>query len=140
MQKAPQSQAQEKPKPKAMPKVEANFGKPGNISKEWPKIVTNLKNNGKIVLYTNLVGTQATELNDITVGIQFNKEITPFGKAVLEKQENVKEVENLVSNVCGKPMQVKYIENKAQKAEEPSIETSLQDIANASDIPFNIID
>ena len=37
----------------------------------WPEILTDLKQNGKIVLYTNLINTQAKEINDMTVGIEF---------------------------------------------------------------------
>ncbi len=102
------------PKPPQKPKMQMAVGGSGNIAQEWPKIVTNLKNNGKIVLYTNLMNTQATELNDMTVGIQFKGGLTPFGKTVLEKQENIHELETLVSKVCGKPMQIKYVEGNVR--------------------------
>ena len=42
-----------------------------NPAQYWPQIVNDLKQNGKIVLYTNLIGTVAKELNDMTVGIEF---------------------------------------------------------------------
>ena len=54
------------------------------------------------MLYTNLIGTRAKELNDMTVGIEFPKGMTAFGKAVLEKQENIKELTKLVSMASGK--------------------------------------
>ena len=38
-----------------------------DLSKSWPRIVSDLKQNGKIVLYTNLINTKAEELNDMTV-------------------------------------------------------------------------
>ena len=112
----------------------------GNITKEWPKIVTDLKNSGKIVLYTNLINTEATEINDMTVGIQFKNGITPFGKTVLEKQENIHELTKLVSMACGKEMQIKYIDAGTHAKAKPTPEQTLKDIANASDIPFNIIE
>ncbi len=43
------------------------------IAKAWPNILGSLKNNGRIVLYTNLINTQAKEINDMTVGIEFTK-------------------------------------------------------------------
>ena len=112
----------------------------GNITQLWPSIVTNLKQNGKIVLYTNLINTEAKEINDMTVGINFKKGITPFGKTILEKQENIRELTNLVSMACGKEMQIKYIDDSQIVKAQPTREENLQNLANESNIPFNIID
>ena len=110
-----------------------------NPAQYWPQIVNDLKQNGKIVLYTNLIGTVAKELNDMTVGIEFPNGMTPFGKAVLEKQENIREIINLVSMACGKEMQIKYlVQNSSQH--KLTNEENLQKFANQSDIPFNIIE
>ena len=76
----------------------------------------------------------------MTVGIQFKKGMTPFGKTVLEKQENIHELTNLVSMACGKEMQIKYMNEGEQIKQKPSIEQSLQDLAQASDIPFHVVD
>ena len=46
-------------------------------------ILNDLKQNGKIVLYTNLMNSTASEINDMTVGISFPKGLTPFGKTIL---------------------------------------------------------
>ena len=105
----------------------------------WPEILTDLKQNGKIVLYTNLINTQAKEINDMTVGIEFKNGMTAFGKTVLEKPENVREISKMVSMACGKPMDIKYISNDTQ-VNEISQEESLQQFASDSDIPFNIIE
>ena len=118
---------------KAMPKF-------SNKSEEyWPQIVNQLKQNGKIVLYTNLLNTRAREINDMTVGIEFPNGLTPFGKTVLEKQENIREISNLVSIACGKEMQIKYISGAPQKI-QISKEESIQNLANDSDIPFNVVE
>ena len=79
------------------------------IEEYWPQIVKDLKQNGKIVLYTNLMNTRAKEINDMTVGIEFPNGLTSFGRTVLEKQENIKELSNLISMASGKPMNIKYI-------------------------------
>ncbi len=111
-----------------------------NKSEEyWPEIVNDLKQNGKIVLYTNLMNTKAVEMNDMTVGIQFPNGMTSFGKTVLEKPENVREITNLVSIACGKEMQIKYIDNSQVETIVDKGE-DLKNLANESDIPFNIID
>ena len=105
----------------------------------WPQIVSDLKQSGKIVLYTSLIGTRATEVNDMTIGIEFPKEVTAFGKTVLNKQENIKEISSLVSMACGKEMQIKYIMGQSNNM-EVSNEEILQNLANESDIPFNIVE
>ena len=112
-----------------------NYSK--NSQEYWPQILGDLKQNGKIVLYTNLINTQAKEINDMTVGIEFPNGMTPFGKTILEKQENIKEITNLVSMACGKPMQIKYIVNSTQTKQITNDQT-LQNLANESDIPFTI--
>ena len=92
----------------------------------------------KIVLYTNLMNTKAREINDMTVGIEFPNGLTSFGKTVLEKPENIKELTNLVSMASGKPMNIKYITNISipKETNEPNI----KEIANESDIPFHVIE
>ncbi len=117
-----------------------NIKKFSNKSEEyWPQIVSDLKQSGKIVLYTNLMNTKATELNDMTVGIEFPNGMTSFGKTVLEKPENIREISNLVSMACGKEMQIKYI-SANNTVHQLSKEEDLQNLANQSDIPFNIIE
>ena len=111
-----------------------------NKSQEyWPQIINDLKQNGKIVLYTNLMGTTAKEINDMTVGIEFPNGMTSFGKAVLEKQENIREISNLVSMAFGKEMQIKYL-TQVEKPHTMTNEENLQNFANESDIPFHIIE
>ena len=111
---------------------------PDKAEEFWPEIVNDLKENGKIVLYTNLINTKAVELNDMTIGIEFPKELTPLGKTILEKQENVRELSTLVSMACGKEMQIKYI--TPEKKHELTREESLKNLTNGSDISFNIIE
>ena len=43
----------------------------------------NFKNNGKIMLYTNLLNTNAVEINDMTIGIEFPNGITAFNEKVI---------------------------------------------------------
>ena len=105
----------------------------------WPEILTDLKSSGKIVLYTNLINTRAKELNDMTVGIEFPTGMTAFGKTVLEKPENVREISKMVSMACGKDMQIKYIPMN-NEVHQITNEENLQNLANESDIPFNIIE
>ena len=83
--------------------------------------------------------TNAVQVDDKTVEIKFRNGINSFGKAVLEKQDNIKEITNLVSMACGKNVQIKYISDMANQPVEHNPEDDIQKIANESDIPFNII-
>ena len=118
----------------------AGIGKDKKPAQYWQDVVNNLKKNGKIMLYTNLLNTNAVEINDMTVGIEFPKGLTPFGRTVLEKPENKTEISNQVSIACGKEMHIKYIDTKPQDAAELSEEQELSNFANEFDIPFDVIE
>ena len=118
----------------------AGIGKDKKPAQYWQQVVNNFKQSGRIMLYTNLLNTNAGEIYDITVGIEFPKGITPFGKTVLEKPENKIEISNQVSIACGKTMQIKYIDTKPQDSGEESEESELSNFANKFDIPFDIIE
>lgn len=126
---ATQSKATEKPQKKYSTEA----------AKYWPQIVNDIKSSGKIVLYTNLMNTKAVELNDMTVGIEFPNGITAFGKTVLEKQENKREIANLVSIACGKEMQIKYISGQ-NAPKQLTNQDNLQNFAKEQDIPFEVIE
>ena len=108
--------------------------------KFWPEIVNNLKSQGKMGLYTNLIGTVATEINDMTIGIEFPNGMTAFGKAVLEKPENTKVISDLVSIAKGKEMHIKYIDSGNNSQEPQSNVETIENFANGMDLPFNVID
>lgn len=118
----------------------AGIGKDKKPAQYWQQVVNNFKQSGRIMLYTNLLNTNAVEIDDMTVGIEFPKGITPFGKTVLEKPENKIEISNQVSIACGKTMQIKYIDTKPQDSGEASEESELSNFANKFDIPFDIIE
>ena len=117
--------------------ITRNYSK--NSNEYWPEILTDLKQSGKIDLYTNLMNTKAKELNDMTVGIEFPGGMSSFGKTILEKPENIREISKMVSMACGKPMEIKYLSQNNQ-VNQMTQEENLQQFANDSDIPFNIID
>lgn len=95
----------------------------------WPNILQKLKSNGKVMLYANLLNSRAIELNDMTIGIEFSGGLNDFRKQLLETNENRREIEKLVSIVCGKEMQIKYIDKpesniKASKSNSVNVETT----------------
>ena len=117
----------------------AGIGKNSKPAQYWKAIVNNLKQNGKIVLYTNLINTNAVEINDMTIGIQFPGGITPFGKAVLDKPENKQEIIKQVSIASGKEMHVQFIDTKPQE-QVNNEEQEISSFANGFDIPFDVVE
>ena len=115
----------------------SNTIKLGNSVQNWPKIVDNLKQEGKITLYTNLLNSTANEINDMTVGIKFERGLTPFGKAILEKSENMSEIVKQVSTEMGKPMRVVLIDNNDEIAAKAD---NFSNIGKDLDMPINIIE
>lgn len=111
--------------------------KSGNNVGYWSDVVNNLKKNGKIVLYTNLINTNAVEINDLTLGIEFPNGLTAFGKTVIEQPENMQELVKQVSILAGKEMRIKLIDakNNATTAKE-NIDNGLSSLG----IDINIID
>lgn len=109
----------------------------GNYVPYWQTVINQLRENGKVMLYTNLINSKAKEINDMTIGIEFGNGLTAFGKTVLEKPENKQELIRLISIQAGKEMQIKYLEKGQEKTEEKKgVEKKLEGL----DIPFHIIE
>lgn len=102
----------------------------------WDKIIGDLKESGKVMLYSNLANSSAIELNDMTVGIKLSDGLTPFGKSVIGKTENISEITKLVSMEYGKPMQIRLIDNNSAKSDENPMDSIVKEL----DLPLNIID
>lgn len=102
----------------------------------WGKIVSSIKEDGKVMLYSNLANSNAYELNDMTIGISFPEGLTPFGKSVIAKSENIAELTKLISLEYGKTMQIRLIDNTNEKSEDSAIDNIVKDL----DLPLNIIE
>ncbi len=127
----------------------------GNIITNWQNVLNDLKKQGKVMLYANLIGTEAVEINDMTVGIRFNNGLNSFRKELLQQPENMNVLTKEISIVCGKPMQIKFEDasgmkgnkHKENKQEEKIInkeenvsEETGEDILEGLDIPINFIE
>ncbi len=102
----------------------------------WSNVINNLKQLGKVMIYTNLINTNAREINDLTLGIEFPNGLTAFGKTVLEKPENMQELVKQVSIEAGKEMRIKLIDLKASNKLEAKSDNGLSSLG----ININIID
>lgn len=80
------------------------------INEEWNKVVNQFKTEGKIMIYTNLLNTRLTQINDLFIGIEFPNGLTAFGKTVLEKNENMNELIKRISIIFGKEMKIKLVD------------------------------
>lgn len=103
----------------------------------WPKVVNRLKETGKMVLYSNLVNTKAKQKDDLTIEVIFPNGLTPFGKSMLERPENMNEITKLIFEECGKEMRIKYI---SAEDYHPKEENSIENMVKKLDIPINIIE
>ena len=103
----------------------------------WPKVLENLKNSGKMILYSNLVNTKAKQKDDLTLEIVFPNGLTSFGKSLLERPENTNELSKIVAMECGKEMRIKYIDGKEYV---PKQENNLENMIKGLDIPVNIVE
>lgn len=107
--------------------------------KGWKNVLDELRQSGKIMLYSNLLKAKPIEINDMTVGISFPEGLNAFGKSILEKSENIIELSKIISMEYGKDMKVRIIEDveSLPKKEEKN---ELESMANDLDIPFNVIE
>ena len=86
-----------------------------------------------------MLNTNAIELNDMTIGIEFPNGLTPFAKSVLEKPESISELTRLISMEYGKEMRVKIAPNIQKEVRQKEV-NPIENIASNLDIPFNIIE
>lgn len=114
-------------------------GKDGKTREKWPNILNNLKKSGKILLYTNLINATPVELNDLVIGIEFKNGVTPFIKSVVEKAENIAELEKAISMEYGKEMKIKIIDGKTEQVNKIKNDP-IDNLPTDLEIPINIIE
>lgn len=137
-EKVNSEKTESKPKQEKEKTIEQN-NETGKELEYWQTVMKTLKNEGKVMLYTNLIGSKAIEINDMTIGIEFGNGLTAFGKTVLEKPENKQELIKLVSMQAGKEMMIKYLDKKKIKNEEKKTKNEKNEL-DELDVPFNIIE
>ena len=109
----------------------------GKTQDYWPKLVNDFKQDGKMLMYINLSGTVAKEINDMTLAIEFPNGLSQVAKDYLEKPENRKNLQNTIQLASGKEMQIKFIDTKPVGGTENF--SGFEAFANNSDIPFHVV-
>ena len=125
----------------------------GSTVANWENVLNDLKKQGKVMLYANLVNTEAVQINDMTVSIRFYNGLTDFREKLLKQPENMNILTKEISMMCGKPMQIKFEDAKNAKPQvmkKPSVPKKEEnkteeikeedDILNSLDIDINIVD
>jgi len=111
----------------------------------WAEIIEELKKNGRMAIYTNLLGTRAIELNSKFIGIVFASG-SSFNKMLISKVENLEVLEAAISKKLGKEMRVKCIDEDdsdtedSRANEEDAFVDKARSIADKLNMTINIID
>jgi DNA polymerase-3 subunit gamma/tau len=111
----------------------------------WDEILVELKNSGRMVIFTNLLGTKAVELDSKFIGIVFS-ESSNFSKDLISRHENLEVIEGILSKKLEKPMRVKCLLSEDLKGrqsktkEEDEFIDKAKEIAEKFNVPVNIID
>lgn len=108
----------------------------GEYVSYWKDVLEKLKKDGKVILYTNLMKTKAREDGD-TLLIEFEGTLSDFGRNVIEKADNKKELTSIISKVSGKNLKIKYVDNK-QGSVKPK--NNNEDLIENLGIAINVID
>ena len=72
------------------------------------KVLTNLKENGKIRLHANLLSTKIEYMEDGIVHIIFNPPVDTVTKATFQKDETKIAIKEAVVKAMGRDISVKY--------------------------------
>ncbi|MDF2522938.1 MAG: polymerase subunit gamma/tau [Clostridiales bacterium] len=122
-------------------KTESNLS--GVPIKGWDGILKELKNAGRMIVYTNLLETRAIELDDKFIGIVF-PEGSDFKKMLVSKAENMETIEVVLKKSLGREVKIKCIEegnipDVKHEIRDEFVEKA-QNLAMILNAPLNIID
>ena len=115
---------------------EDNSSKNSDIN--WQNIINELKNRGKVRLFTSLANTKINVQGDLILEIIFPNGLTPFLKSILEDNLNRKDLNDILFSETGKEWHIKLVDGKPGKASS-KIEENKSNI-NSLGIDINIID
>lgn len=107
----------------------------GKFLSYWDNVINTIKQNGKMGIYVNLLGSTAREINDMTIEVELTNK-NSFAKQILEANENKREIEKIASQEAGKTMTVRFVSPETKK----KASNDLDSMINNLDIPINIID
>lgn len=77
------------------------------IQKKWKEEINNLKQEGKVLLYTNLLHTELIEIDSSTIAINFIYNIPVFFKTIISKEENLEKLQKMINRIFPSQKSVK---------------------------------
>lgn len=113
----------------------------------WDNVLADLRKSGRMVLYTNLIGSRAIEMDDKFVGVVFASSGS-FNKMLVSKPENTEVLESTLQKLLGREIRIKCLDEEDVAGSVKPSGTELKDefvekakeIADRMNIPLNIID
>ena len=100
-------------------------------------LILNLKQTGKIRLYTTLVNTKVNATNDLTWEIIFPNGLTDFTRKILEDSANRNDLNKIIFMEVGKEINLKFIDGKSGFVKNSNESENFQ---NDLGIDINIIE
>ena len=109
----------------------------GKEAEVWSKVITNLKQTGKIRLYTTLVNTKINPVNDLTWEVIFVNGLTDFTRKILEDSTNRNDLNKIIFMEIGKEINLKFVDGKANTSTNTK---ATNDFENDFGIDINVIE
>ena len=109
----------------------------GKEAEVWFKVITNLKQTGKIRLYTTLVNTKINPVNDLTWEVIFVNGLTDFTRKILEDSANRNDLNKIIFMEIGKEINLKFVDGKANTSKNTK---ATNDFENDFGIDINVIE
>ncbi len=119
-------------------KVPAKPKYEGKVQDYWPKLVDDLKSQGKMVMNMYLKDTIAKEINDMTLVIEFPNGLNSAAKGTLDNPSNKQNLKEMIHLACGKEMQIKFVDTKPQDSSFGTNE--FENFAKNTNLSFNIVE
>ncbi len=110
----------------------------------WEDVIKDLKKNGRMVLYSNLLETRVIEMGEKVVGIVF-KCGSSFNKVYVSKAENLEVVQEYLGRRMGKEIRIKCLNeddmiDNSKTEDKDDLTKKAQDFASKLNIELDIID
>ena len=109
----------------------------GKEAEVWFKVITNLKQTGKIRLYTTLVNTKINPVNDLTWEVIFVNGLTDFTRKILEDSANRNDLNKIIFMEIGKEINLKFVDGKANTSTNTKATNNFE---NDFGIDINVIE
>lgn len=100
----------------------------------WIDSLNKLKQDGKIMLYSNLINTQLLEINSDTVAINFPNGLSDFSRAIIQKDTNMQEIKEMIFNIFHSKRNIELYENSKE-----SLDVVSQSKPSNVSIPIKVI-